>query len=43
MSRKISITPPPLKIGAPARTIDIAKYFVPAAAIKAFIPQNVSF
>ncbi len=33
----------PLKLGAPARTTDIAKYFVPAAEIKAFIPQNVSF
>jgi S1-C subfamily serine protease len=43
MSRKISITQQPLKIGAPGRTTDIAKYFVPAAAIKAFIPQSVSF
>jgi hypothetical protein len=43
MSRKISITQQPLKIAAPARTIDIAKYFVPAAAIKAFMPQGVSF
>jgi S1-C subfamily serine protease len=43
ISRKISITPRPFKIGEPARTIDIAKYFVPAAAIKAFIPQSVSF
>ena len=30
-------------VGAPARTTDIAKYFVPAAEIKAFIPQSVSF
>ncbi len=43
MSRKISITRQPLKIGAPARTTDIAKYFVPAAVIKAFIPRSVSF
>jgi hypothetical protein len=43
MSRKISISQQPLKFGGPVRTIDIAKYFVPAAAIKAFIPQNVSF
>lgn len=43
MSRKISIIQQPLKMGAPARRIDIAKYFVPAATIKAFIPQNVSF
>jgi hypothetical protein len=43
MSRKISIVQQPLKLGAPARTIDIAKYFVPAAAIKAFIPPSVSF
>jgi hypothetical protein len=43
ISRKISIAQQPLKIGAPARTIDIAKYFVPAAQIKAFIPQDVSF
>jgi S1-C subfamily serine protease len=43
MSRKISISQRPLKIGAPAHTTDIAKYFVPAAAIKAFIPQSVSF
>ena len=43
MSRKISITRRPLKIGAQAHTTDIAKYFVPAAAIKAFIPPSVSF
>src|SRR5580698_1127232 len=30
MSRKISILQQPLKLGAPARTTDIAKYFVPA-------------
>ncbi len=27
-------------VGVPARTIDIAKYFVPAAQIKAFIPDE---
>ena len=43
MSRKISILQQPLAPGAPARTTDIAKYFVPAAEIRAFIPQNVSF
>jgi hypothetical protein len=43
ISRKISIGQQPLKIGAPARVTDIAKYFVPVAQIKAFIPQNVSF
>jgi S1-C subfamily serine protease len=43
MSRKISVTSRPLIVGAPARTTDIAKYFVPAAQIKAFIPSNVSF
>lgn len=43
ISRKISIVQQPFKIGAPARTTDIAKYFVPAAQIRAFIPQNASF
>jgi S1-C subfamily serine protease len=43
MSRKISVTSRSLIGGAPARTTDIAKYFVPAAQIKAFIPPNVSF
>jgi S1-C subfamily serine protease len=43
VSRKISVTQLSLKIGAPSRTTDIAKYFVPATAIKAFIPQSVSF
>ena len=43
VSRKISIIQRALKPGAPLRTIDIAKYFVPAAEIRAFIPQNVSF
>jgi S1-C subfamily serine protease len=43
MSRKISVTSSPRLGGAPARTTDIAKYFVPAAQIKGFIPSNVSF
>ncbi len=43
ISRKISVTRRPPQIGAPSRTTDIAKYFVPAAAIKDFIPQGVSF
>jgi len=43
ISRKISVGQQPFKIGAPARVIDIAKYFVPVAQIKAFIPQNASF
>src|ERR1700728_3004215 len=43
MSRKISVSTTPFKVGVPVRTVDIAKYFVPAAQIKAFIPQNVSF
>ena len=43
ISRKLSIVQQPLKIGAAARATDIAKYFVPAAQIKAFIPENASF
>jgi S1-C subfamily serine protease len=43
VSRKISVTQLSLKIGAPSRTTDVAKYFVPATTIKAFIPQSVSF
>jgi hypothetical protein len=43
MSRKISVYQRSMKADTPLRTIDIAKYFVPAAQIKAFIPQNVSF
>jgi hypothetical protein len=43
ISRKISVFQRPLKLGGPARVTDIAKYFVPAAEIRAFIPQNVSF
>lgn len=43
ISRKISITRQPLKPGAATLTTDIAKYFVPAATIKAFIPPSASF
>jgi hypothetical protein len=43
ISRKISVIPPGTPAGAPARTVDIAKYFVPASDIKAFIPDGVSF
>ncbi|MGA9849107.1 MAG: serine protease [Roseiarcus sp.] len=43
MSRKISVGLRGNRLGAPARTVDIAKYFVPASEIKAFIPDGVSF
>lgn len=44
ISRKISIVQQELKLGSPVRTTrDIAKYFVPAPVIKAFIPESVSF
>jgi S1-C subfamily serine protease len=43
VSRKLSIIQRPLKLSGPARSTDIAKYFVPAAEIRAFIPQGVSF
>jgi hypothetical protein len=44
ITRKISIVQQESKLGAPARTTrDIAKYFVPAADIKAFIPESASF
>ena len=43
ISRKISVFQRSLKPGDPVRTADIAKYFVPAAEIKAFIPQSASF
>lgn len=43
MSRKISIVLPGAGAGAPSRTMDIAKYFVPVGQIKAFIPKSVSF
>lgn len=40
ISRKLSIVQQPLKIGAPAHMTDIAKYFIPAAQIKIFIPHE---
>jgi hypothetical protein len=44
ISRKISVVQQELKLGTPVRTTrDIAKYFVPASVIKAFIPERVSF
>jgi hypothetical protein len=44
ISRKISVVQHALRLGAPAAaTKDIAKYFVPAPVIKAFIPAGVSF
>jgi hypothetical protein len=43
ISRKISVTLKGNPLGAPARTVDIAKYFVPASDIKVFIPDGVSF
>jgi len=44
ISRKISVVQQELKLGSPVRTTrDIAKYFVPAPVIKAFIPESVSF
>jgi hypothetical protein len=43
ISRKISIRLPGVRVGALARTRDIAKYFVPVHDIRAFIPAGVSF
>ena len=43
ISRKISVGLRANRPGAPARTVDIAKYFVPVRDIKAFIPDGVSF
>ena len=44
ISRKISIVQHGLRFGAPVTaTRDIAKYFVPAPAIKAFIPPDVAY
>jgi hypothetical protein len=42
ISRKLSVIKGN-RLGAPARTVDIAKYFVPTGDIKAFIPDGVSF
>jgi Trypsin-like peptidase domain len=43
ISRKISVARIGTPLGAPALTRDIAKYFVPARDIRAFIPQGVSY
>jgi hypothetical protein len=44
ISRKITVGAPSGRFGAPlTATRDIAKYFVPAAAIKAFIPPGVTY
>jgi hypothetical protein len=44
ISRKISVVQHGLRLGAPvAATRDIAKYFVPAPVIKAFIPPGVTY
>ena len=42
ISRKISVGRP-ARFGAPGHMIDIAKYFVPADEIRAFIPNGVTF
>jgi len=44
ISRKISVVQRTLRLGAPVTaTRDIAKYFVPASVIKAFIPPGVTY
>ncbi len=43
ISRKISVGPAGAKPGAPVQFRDIAKYFVPAGVIRAFIPPGVSY
>lgn len=43
VSRKISISPVGARLGSPAATRDIAKYFVPVEEIRAFIPPDVPF
>jgi hypothetical protein len=43
ISRKLSVILKGNPLGAPPRTVDIGKYFVPASDIKAFIPDGVSF
>jgi hypothetical protein len=41
MSRKISVRPNGVDAGSEQK--DIAKYFVPASAIRAFLPANYPF
>ena len=43
ISRKITVSQAGAHLGSPDRTIDIAKYFVPAKDIRAFIPTGISF
>jgi hypothetical protein len=44
VSRKLSIAEHGVRLGAPfTATRDIAKYFVPAPEIKAFIPADVTY
>ena len=43
ISRKISVGLRGSRAGAPLRTVDVAKYFVPVGDIKAFIPDGASF
>jgi hypothetical protein len=43
ISRKISVGRTGARLGDPAETTDIAKYFVPVGEIRAFIPGGVSF
>ncbi len=43
ISRKITVGLPSARPGGPARTRDIAKYFVPVNDIRAFIPADVAF
>ncbi len=43
ISRKITVGQLGARLGAPAQTKDIAKYFVPVGDIRAFIPTSVSF
>lgn len=43
VSRKISVSQPGLSFGGKPIVHDIAKYFVPASEIRAFLPSDVSY
>ncbi len=43
MSRKISVGQRSAGLGTPVHTVDIAKYFVPANEIRAFIPPDFTY
>ncbi len=43
ISRKITVGRTNARLGSPALTQDIAKYFVPVKSIRAFIPPQASF